>query len=287
MNTKKISKFIVIFVLLLANLANQASAQVTSAKDALKLTSKSAVVISAKTGKVLYSKNDDIQLPLASLTKVVAAKVFMDTKPNLNKVVAYKTQDENYNKQYASLGQMARLHVKNGETMLIKDYLYAALLGSANNSVETLVRASGLKRATFIYRMNKYAKSLGATKTNFVEPTGLSPENVSSVHDYALIARAALAEPIIEKITKSKSYTFATINTKDKHLINNTNKLVGSTISVTGSKTGYLEESQYCLMTRAKDKAGRQVIAVTFGTPDKYASFAETKKLILLGFSKI
>lgn len=256
-------------------------------KDALGLTSQSAIVISAKTGKVLYKKNEQQKLPLASLTKIVAIKVFMNTKPNLNKVVAYKKQDENYNKKYASLGEIARLHVKEGETMKVKDYLYAALLGSANNSVETLVRASGLKRSTFIYRMNKYVKAVGATKTSFVEPTGLSPDNVSTVQDYALISRAALAEPIIEKITKSKKYTFTTINTKKVHYINNTNKLVGGTLSVTGSKTGYLEEAQYCLMTRAKDKAGRQVIAVTFGTPGKTASFAETKKLIIYGFSKI
>jgi serine-type D-Ala-D-Ala endopeptidase (penicillin-binding protein 7) len=256
-------------------------------KDALGLTSKSAIVVSAKTGKVLYKKDENLQLPLASLTKIVAAKVFLNTKPNLSKVVAYKKQDENYNKKYASLGEIALLRVKDGETMQLRDYLYASLLGSANNSVETLVRASGLSRETFIYRMNKYAKSVGATKTKFVEPTGLSPENVSSVSDYALISRYALQDGSIEKVTKAKSYTFSTVNTKQRHYIKNTNKLVGNGVTVTGSKTGYLHEAQYCLMTRAKDAAGRQVIAITFGTPNRTASFAETKKLIQYGFTKI
>jgi D-alanyl-D-alanine carboxypeptidase (penicillin-binding protein 5/6) len=253
----------------------------------LRLTSSAGIVISAKTGKVLWQKNPNAQLPLASLTKIVAIKVFLDTKPNLKKIVAYKKADEQKTYQWASPGSVAKLHVRDGETMTIEDILNAALLGSANNSVESLVRVSGLTRQQFIARMNKYAKQVGAKNTRFVEPTGLSPQNVSSVKDYAIISRKALASPIITRITSARSYRFVTRNTKQPHLINNSNKLVSWTnLKITGSKTGYLEEAQYCLMTKAKSRKG-EVIAVTFGTPGKTASFNETKKLIEYGFKKL
>ncbi len=252
--------------------------------EEISLTSKSAVVISATDGKIIYSKNASEQLPLASLSKLVAMKVFLDTKPNLNKVVTYKVQDENYNYKYADKSVLARLTVSDGETMTIRDLLYSSVLGSANNAVESLVRVSSLSRQAFIIRMNQYVKSIGATQTNFVEPTGLSPENVSSALDYALIARSVLKDGNLEKVSMTKNYSFSTVNTKKAHYIKNSNNLFfTSNLKITGSKTGYLDEALYCLMTRAKDNAGHEVIAITFGTPDRTSSFKETENLLNYG----
>lgn len=251
------------------------------------LSSESGIVISAKTGKVIWSKNSSAQLPLASLTKIVAMKVFLDTKPKLSKVVKYKKQDEILTHKWANPGEIAKLKVKDGETMTVNDLLYSALLGSANNAVESLVRVSGLTRKQFMARMNSYAKKNGAKQTYFVEPTGLSPQNVSSAKDYAILSKLALANSSIAKITSAKSYRFSTINTRKPHLINNTNKLkTSSNLNITGSKTGYLEEAKYCLMTRAKSGKG-EVIAVTMGTENKYASFNETKKLLEYGLTHL
>jgi D-alanyl-D-alanine carboxypeptidase (penicillin-binding protein 5/6) len=86
-----------------------------------------------------------------------------------------------YNHLYVTPGQEARLRVKDGETMTINDLLYSALVGSANNAVESLVRVSGLSRDQFVERMNSQAKTWGATNTKFIEPSGLAPENVSSL----------------------------------------------------------------------------------------------------------
>lgn len=250
-------------------------------------TSRSAIVLNARSGKVIYAKNATEQLPLASLTKLVAMKVYLNTKPNLNKIVTYKSQDEEYNYQYAERRTLAKLKVKNGETMTARDMLYSAVLGSANNAVESLVRTSGLNRKIFIARMNTYAKKAGAKKTRFIEPTGLSPDNVSTAKDYALIAKAVLADGNLERVSATRKYSFVTKNTKKKHIIRNSNSLFFTTdLKITGSKTGYLEEAQYCLMTRAKDSRGRQVIAVTFGTPTKAASYQETLSLLDYGFKK-
>lgn len=251
------------------------------------LTSRSAVVLNAESGKVLYAKNASEQLPLASLSKMIAMKVFLASKPNLNDVVAYKVEDENFNYQYADKTVLARLKVSDGETMTIRDLLYSAILGSANNAVECLVRVSGIDRADFIARMNKYVQEIGANQTRFVEPTGLSPQNVSSAYDYALITRAVLEDKNLEKVSQAKSYSFTTINLKKPHRIKNSNGLFfTSKLHITGSKTGYLDEAQYCLMTRAKDRDGHQIIAVTLGTPSRAKSFEETTDLINFGFKK-
>ena len=83
--------------------------------------------------------------------------------------------------------------------MTVEDLLYSTLVGSANNTAESLVRASGLSRAEFVARMNSMAKELGAYNTRFVEPSGLSPDNVSSAYDYAIISREIFKNSLIEK----------------------------------------------------------------------------------------
>lgn len=261
--------------------------KVYQTNNKLALTSAAGIVLNAKTGKVIWQKNPNAQLPIASLTKIVAAKVFMDTNPNLNKVVTYRKADEEKNYEWADKGSIARLKVSEGEKLTVRDLLYSSLLGSANNAVESMVRVSGLTRTQFIARMNSYVKKIGATQTHFDEPTGLAPTNVSSVRDYAIISRKALTDGHIAKVTSVQKYTFRTVNTKRLHTIKNTNKLVlAGSLKITGSKTGYLDEAKYCLMTRSKSSRG-EVIAVTFGTPDKWSSFDETKKLINYGFSKL
>jgi len=253
-----------------------------------RLASKSGIVINSKTGELLWGKAATTTMPLASLTKLVTAKVFLDTRPSLGRIAAYSKQDEEYNYRYAEAWSVARLKVKDGETMSIEDFFYAALVGSANNTIESLVRLSGLTRDEFIARMNQQAADWGASSTHFVEPTGLSPENVSTVADYAIIAGKALDHPIIEKASKMKSYEFYTRNTKKRHLIKNTNPLVSLiNLTVTGSKTGYLDEAGYCLMTRAKNSRNREVIAVTFGSPSRAVSFSETEQLLRYGLRQL
>lgn len=257
--------------------------EVNTSSDNLTLSSKSALVITSD-GKVLYSKNANEQLPLASLTKMVAIKVFLDTNPNLNKVVEYKVQDENYNYEWADKSVLARLRVNDGETMTIRDLLYSSILGSANNAVESLVRVSGLSRPDFISKMNSYAKGLGAKQTKFVEPTGLSPQNVTTASDYGLISQAVLKDGHLEKVSMTKEYKFTTVNTKKYHYIKNSNNLFfTSNLHITASKTGYLDEAKYCLMTRVKDEKGKEVIAITFGTPDRASSLKETETLLNYG----
>jgi D-alanyl-D-alanine endopeptidase (penicillin-binding protein 7) len=260
----------------------------TGATGELSLTSRSAIVVDGKTGATIWEKNATTSRPIASLTKLLAAKTFLDLKPSLDQVVVYSKQDDAYNQRYAESWSIARLKVKDGETMTIGDLLYSALVGSANNAVESLVRVSGLTREAFIAKMNEQASIWGASSSSFVEPTGLSPENVSTAADYAIIASKALEHPILEKVSKMKSYEFYTKNTKAYHLIKNTNSLIATDkFKITGSKTGYLDEAGYCLMTRAADAEQNQVIVVTLGTANKNSSFNETEEIIKYGLRKL
>lgn len=251
------------------------------------VTAKTAILMDEESGKILWQKNATTSLPLASLTKLAAIKVFLDTRPSLNSIVKYSVKDEEYNYQYANKWEIARLKLEDGDALTGEDLLYAALVGSANNAVETLVRASGLKRADFISKMNDSVAFWGASSTRFMEPTGLSPENVSSALDYAIITKQVYAHPIIQKASVMPNYKFSLINRDKKYNIVNSDKLIQiSSLNITGSKTGYLNEAGYCLMARAADKVGRQVIVVTMGAATRDRSFAETEELLKYGLKK-
>lgn len=253
------------------------------------VSAKSAIVKNERSGEVVFAKNADAVLPLASLTKLVAVKVFLDARPGLDGSVAYSAADEEYNYQYVdNKWESASLKIKDGETLTIKDLVYSALVGSANNAVETLVRASGMEREKFIAKMNETVGGWGALSTHFIEPTGLSPQNVSSASDYAIITKEALKDSVIQKASATKEYKFATINTKKSHWIKNTNPLLLSdSFYVTGSKTGYLNEAGHCLMMRSKSKNGDDLITVIMGAYSKTKILFETEDLFLYGFKKI
>jgi len=252
----------------------------TGAKSEFNISAKSAIVMDEKTGDILWQKNVSSILPIASLTKLVAVKVFLDTRPSLNQAVVYSVKDEEYNYKYANKFEIARLKLNDGDALTIENLIYSALVGSANNTVETLVRISGLSREEFINRMNIAAAGWGATDTHFVEPTGLSSRNVSSALDYAIMIKQVCVHPIIRKASVMAKYSFKTINTQKYHIVKNTDKLINtSSLKITGSKTGYLNEALYCLMVRVEKDSMGPLIVVTLGTPNRAQSFEETENL--------
>lgn len=245
------------------------------------VSAKAALIFNSADKKVIWSKAETTALPLASLTKVVAVKVFLETKPDLKKVVSYSIKDEQLNNLYVLPGESARLRLLNADTITIKDLVYSSLIGSTNNTVESLVRVSGLKRETFIARMNQRVKEWGATQTKFIEPTGLSPKNVTTVRDYAIIAREVFLDPTIASASILPSYSLTTINTKRSHSFKNTNLLArekGSTLL--GSKTGYLDEAGHCLLTKWPTDKNKNIIVVLLGEPSRQASVDDTKTLL-------
>lgn len=267
--------------------ATTTATAVQQTSDVPNITASSSIIIMEDSGEVIWGKNQNDKAPLASLTKLVAITTFLNTKPTLSSVVTYKKQDENYNYEYCKPWESARLRVDEGETMTVEDLIYSALVGSANNAVESLVRVSGLKREDFIASMNKLAQDWGATNTKFIEPTGLSPDNVSSPSDYAIMVKEIFKNPLIQKISTAKTYSFTTINTKELHKLTNTDQLLkNSAYNILGSKTGYLDEAGYCLMTRVKTASGNMIV-INFGSKSKADNFSDNEQLIRYGLKAV
>jgi len=135
--------------------------------------------------------------------------------------------------------------------------------------------------------MNTKASAWGAINTSFVEPTGLSPENVSSPLDYAIMTREIFKNQLLKKISITTRYSFTTINKKIKHNLSNTNSLLfTNNYKITGSKTGYLDEAGHCLMTRVETPLGG-LIVVNFGAQSKNDNFKDNEQLIRYGLKQL
>lgn len=242
------------------------------------LTVRSAVIMDDNK-QILLNKNGQEVLPLASLTKLVSVYTYLSTMPNLFKTVEYKYADEQLTYAYCKPWESAKVTLNEGDQVLAKDLVYSALVGSANNAVESLVRASGLSRDEFITRMNSNVASWGAQQTKFIEPTGLSPQNVSTAQDYAIIIKEVMTNLTIAKASITSEYKFTTLNTKEEHRLRNTNKLVSSQVNIVGSKTGYLNEAGYCLATKIKSN-DKTFYIVTLNASSRDTSFSEMTDLI-------
>ncbi len=248
---------------------------------------RAALVLDSTTENQIYAKNINKVLPLASLTKIVAVHTFLGEKSDLGKIVKYSNQDAELNYQYCKPWESAKLSVPDGEEMTVKDLIYVSLVGSANNTVETLVRVSGLSRVAFVNKMNTNVKEWGASSTKFVEPTGLSPENVTTALDYAIITKEVFKNEIVKKASIALEYNFKTITQKIDKTIKNTDPIIkNNKYTIIGSKTGYLDEALYCLMTIVDVGNNKSIIVVSLGAETRSASLLETEKLIQYGIRK-
>jgi len=230
---------------------------------------------------ILYSKNYDMVLPIASLTKLMTAAVFLDTETPMDKVVTYEAGDN-------AIG--SKLYVSPGETMTVKDLYYTMLVGSANNTANALARSTGLSREEFVQRMNDKAKVWGLEHTHFVDVSGLDPANVSTVYEVALMAKQALKDFRVLQGTTMSAYGFRTINTDKPHTIRNTaEEMKDSSLRITGMKTGYLDEAGYCFMFKARDNddLSRDVITVVLGAGSNNQRYQETNELVNYALSRL
>ncbi|MFH0828669.1 MAG: RlpA-like double-psi beta-barrel domain-containing protein [Candidatus Kerfeldbacteria bacterium] len=248
-----------------------------------------SIVVDEVTGERLAGKRYTESLPIASLTKLISAAVFMDTKPDLNRVVTYTKADNT---------TCSCLRLANGEKVSLKDLLFGSLVGSANNATLALVRATGMTRKEFVSKMNAKAASLGLTNTSFTEPTGLDSGNVSSAFDLSLIARTIPdTYPTLKKALSSGSYSFTSKNaicygsfkTKSgscKHSFKTTDLLYGKTsYQITSAKTGFIDESRHTFVLRGKNGGGKELVVVLLKVYNKSDSFAYANRLMDWAFA--
>lgn len=220
---------------------------------AFRLHSEHAIVVSDETGQVLFEKGADAPVPIASLTKLVTAMVVLDSKPNMDEVIAIEASDVDMLKHSLS-------HVPVGAKLSRKDVLHLALMSSDNRAAAALARTYAGGPQAFLSAVQAKLKVLGLVNTVIKEPSGLSPENMSSAADLAKLAMAASRYPDIVGITTNRSETVR-MNGRNV-LFRNTNQLVGVRgWDILLSKTGFTNEAGRCLIMRIK-QAGKSATLV-------------------------
>lgn len=247
--------------------------------EAAKPAPTSSFVIDLESNMTRTSTRAEVVRPIASLTKLMAMMVVLDTKVNLNRTIAY---DPNKHYAYRNWTNFYR-----GDRLSGQSLLHLTLTGSQNITARMLVGLSGLSGKEAVRRMNVKAKSLGLTQTIFVDVHGLSLKNVSTAPEVARMFTAALEYPDIAaalgkgmatvKITSAKGrarmLTFAHTNVLLKQK---------QQFATEASKTGYLDEAGDALAMRVRDpKTGHRFIVVTLGEPRQNPRFAIAKELAL------
>lgn len=201
----------------------------------------STYVTDLKSGQTLFQKNSDIVMPIASITKLMTAMVVLDAKLPLKEKITFDTTDKDriYN-GYSRIRMESQL--SRGEA------IHIALMSSENLASAALADHYPGGYDAFIQAMNDKAKSLGMSKTRFVDSSGLSPENVSTAADLSKMVKAAYQYPEIRKYSTTPVHTAYFKKPRYKLGYTNTNALVrGQKWKVELSKTGYLDIAGHCL----------------------------------------
>lgn len=207
------------------------------------LRSASALVIDQSSGAVLYEKNADAQVPIASITKLMTAMVVLDAKPDLNETLTISQDELDIYK-----GTHSRLKV--GTRLTREEMLRLALMSSENRAAAVLSRYYLGGREEFVAAMNRKAAALGLTDTHFEDPTGLTASNVSSARDLTKMVAAAHRYPLIREFSTTSEYQVMVAGRPAE--FRNTNSLVRSDNWEIGlSKTGYINEAGKCLVMQA------------------------------------
>ena len=243
----------------------------------LDIKARSAILLEAGTGEVLYEMNSDERLPPASITKIMSLLLITEAidrgELKLEDVV-------NASAHAAGMGG-SQIWLEENEGMTVDDLLKAAVIASANDATAALAEAIAGSEEEFVRRMNEKAKALGMDGTVFKNATGLDAEgHVSTARDVAVMSAELIKHPLIKEYS-----TVWTDSLRDgKSELVNTNKLVRFYKGATGLKTGTTSGAGYCLSATAK-RDGMELVAVIMGGESSAARFEGAKKLLDYGFA--
>lgn len=216
-----------------------------------------AVLIDAESGRVLYDKNADVKLPVASTTKMLTALVVRQHCDLAEEVTI--------SKEAASVGEQGII-LTPGEKLTVEQLLNAVLIHSANDASYALAEHAAGSVAEFAAMMNAKAAQLGATDSHFVNPHGLDQkDHYSTAHDLALIGRELMRDPVLAKMVSTSTYTIPYPGHSWDRLAQNHNELLTKYPHATGIKTGYTIPAGWCLVASAS-KDGKSLIAAVLNS---------------------
>lgn len=239
------------------------------------ISAEAAVLIDGTTGHILYSLNADRKMHPASTTKILTALLGLELG-NKKEVVHVSLN--------AAYKEGTVLFLNPGDTFYLFDLIKGALINSGNDAATAIAEHLGEKEDSFSSLMTHKAKTLGAFKSNFCNPHGLTDwKHMATAYDLALIARYALQNEDFRKIVGTKETTIFEIGSDKPIPLNNTNRLLDtSEFPVIGVKTGTTRAAGECLIAAA-EKNGRLLISVVLNSWDRYG---DTLRLLEYGFNR-
>jgi serine-type D-Ala-D-Ala carboxypeptidase (penicillin-binding protein 5/6) len=242
---------------------------------------RSAVLMDADTGTVMFEKNPDEKLPPASITKVMTMLLIMEALDQGKLKMDEKVRTSEY---AASMGG-SQIFLEVGEEMTVQDMLKGIAMASGNDASVAMAEKIGGSEQGFVQMMNDKAKQLGMANTHFANPNGLPAEgHYSSARDIAIMSRELLKHEQITKFT-SQYQDYLRKDSEKPFWLVNTNKLVRFYSGADGLKTGFTSEARFCLTATAK-RDNFRVISVVLGEPDTKTRNAEVSKLFDYAFSQ-
>lgn len=248
-------------------------------ENTLSLTAKSAILMEASTGKILYAHNETASLPPASVTKVMTLLLAMEA---VEAGKAAFTDTVTVSERAAAMGG-SQIFLEAGETMSFSDMIKSVVIASANDAAVALAEHIAGSEEAFVDLMNRRALALGMVSTHFENTNGLddSVENhVTSAKDIAIMSRELIKHP---KILEYSTTWMDTVR-DGSFTLTNTNRLVRFYPGATGLKTGSTAKAGFCISATAERK-GVSLIAVIMGAESRDVRNAEAKKLLDYGFA--
>lgn len=272
-------KFILLLLFLTICLTQTAVASATTPNKSPNpgVDAMSAILMDYETGRVLWEKNSDKPMAMASTTKIMTAIITLENG-DLNDTVTVSKR--------ASLAPEVNMDLREGEEIKLEVLLYALMLQSSNDAAVAIAEHVGGTVEDFCDMMTKKAKELGAKDTLFVTPNGLdSGDHHSTAYDMALIARYALSIPRFIEIINTPSLTAT--SSKNTHYISNKNRLLNEFQGATGVKTGFTNKAGHCFVGSAK-REDMQLISVVlasgWGAKGREQKWVDTKEILKYGF---
>ena len=241
---------------------------------------KSGVLMEESTGKIIFEKNKDEKVAVASMTKMVAQILILEA---IEKGEIKWTDKVTASSNASSMGG-SQIFLSTGEVLTVEEMMKGISMASANDA--TVAMAEFLKgtEIDFVKEMNKKVKSLGLKNTQFKNCTGLDEKgHYSTAYDMAIIAKELLKHEEILKFS-SKYEDYLRVDTPNKFWLVNTNKLVRFYEGADGLKTGHTDAAKYCLAATAK-KNDMRLIAIVLGEEVSKVRNSETMALLDYGFN--
>lgn len=246
------------------------------------LNAKSAILIDAGTGKVLYEKNSNEKLPPASVTKVMTMLLAMEALEKNQISLDDKVQ---ISERASSMGG-SQLYFEPGEEKTVEQLLKGIAVASANDACVAMAEHIAGTEEVFVKKMNEKASKLGMNNTQFMNTNGLPQEgHYTSANDISIMSRELLKYPKVHEWLKIWMSSMR-VGKKGKATLElvNTNRLIKTYPGANGIKTGFTQEARYCLSASAT-RNNFTLIAVVLGCPSSKVRFAEAKKLLDYGFA--